>query len=83
MEDAQNVHSSSNAVNTAFNVPGLGRMEKIYCRCGRIIGLDSIQMRTKRQLGKEMECTQCRNARISREIDEMNAIFGSEAAETD
>ena len=69
------IRSSTNAVITTFNVAGLSRMKKIYCRCGRIIGLDSAEMKLKLKLGKELECTECRNARISRDIDEMNDHF--------
>lgn len=62
--------------NTTFSVAGLGRMRKIYCKCGRIIGMDSNQMKLKLDLGKDLECTCCRNARISKDIDELNTHFG-------
>lgn len=75
MVSTGDVRSSTNAVNTTFNVAGLSRMKKIYCRCGRIIGLDSSQMKLKLKLGKELECTECRNSRISKDIDEMNMHF--------
>ena len=68
---------------TAFNVEGLSKMKKIYCKCGCIIGLDSSEMKLKLKLGKELECTDCRNARISREIDEMNMHFSGEFIETE
>ena len=58
-------------------------MKKIYCRCGCIIGLDSAQMKLKLKLGKELECTNCRNARISRDIDELNSHFSDESVESD
>ena len=60
---------------TAFNVEGLSKMKKIYCKCGRIIGLDYSQMKLKLALGKELECTECRNARIAKDIDELNDHF--------
>ena len=79
-----NIRSSTNTKNTAFNVAGLGRMKKIYCcKCGRIIGLDSAQVKLKMKLGKELECSECRNARISVDIDEMNSHFDGEAVETE
>lgn len=74
----RDIRPSTNAVNTTFNVAGISRMKKIYCRCGCIIGLDSAEMKLKLKLGKELECTQCRNARISKDIDELNSIFSGE-----
>ena len=58
-------------------------MKNSYCKCGCIIGLDSSEMKLKLKLGKELECTDCRNARISREIDEMNMHFSGEFIETE
>ena len=66
---------------TTFNVAGMSRMKKIYCKCGRIIGLDYSQMKLKLSLGKELECTECRNARISKDIDDLNCHFEGETAE--
>ena len=66
---------------TAFNVEGLSKMKKIYCKCGRIIGLDCSQMKLKLALGKELECTECRNARISKDIDDLNCQFDGETVE--
>ena len=66
---------------TAFNVEGLSKMKKIYCKCGRIIGLDYSQMKLKLSLGKELECTECRNARLSKDIDDLNCIFDGETVE--
>lgn len=48
---------------------------KIYCSCGRIVGLDKNEMQIKKKLGKDLECARCRNIRISCEIDELNACF--------
>ena len=45
---------------------------KIYCACGRIVDLDKKIMSVKKSLKKDLECTICRNARISMEIDILN-----------
>ena len=42
-----------------------------------------VEIKLKLKLGKELECTDCRNARISREIDEMNMHFSGEFIETE
>ncbi len=76
--------SSSNirpSTIVTFNVVGMTKMKKIYCKCGRIIGLDYSQMKLKLALGKELECTECRNARISKDIDDLNCIFDGETVE--
>ena len=83
MEHSDYIRPLTNAVNTRFNVDGLSRMKKIYCKCGCIIGLDSSQMKLKLKLGKELECTQCRNARISKDIDELNMHFSGETVDTE
>ncbi len=44
----------------------------VYCTCGRIVILGKAEMKTRLELGKELECMSCRNRRISREIDMMN-----------
>jgi hypothetical protein len=44
----------------------------VYCRCGKIVVLDRSEMMLKLKLDKELECMECRNIRIDREIDEMN-----------
>ena len=44
----------------------------VYCRCGKIVVLDRAEMVLKLKLDKELECMECRNSRICREIDEMN-----------
>ena len=71
----KDIRSSTNTVTTVFNIRGMPKMKEIYCSCGRIIGMDSAQVKLKLKLGKELECTECRNARISRDIDEMNDHF--------
>ncbi len=83
MSCMDHIRSSTNDFNTRFNVDGISKMKKIYCKCGCIIGLDSSEMKLKLKLGKELECTDCRNARISREIDEMNMHFSGEFIETE
>lgn len=48
---------------------------KIYCSCGRIVGLDRSEMNTKLALGKELECIVCRNHRIARDIEDLDRHF--------
>lgn len=55
---------------------------KIYCSCGRIVGLDPSEVILKHKLGKELQCITCRNLRISQELDSMNEPFDS-SSETD
>jgi hypothetical protein len=47
----------------------------VFCACGRIVALDRAEMQLKISLKKELECTQCRNRRISHEIDYMNDLY--------
>lgn len=55
--------------------------KKIYCSCGRIVDLDRKGVDLKEKLGKNPECIKCRNVRISREIDALDAHFdGTEDA---
>ncbi|UAL07341.1 MAG: hypothetical protein KRP56_05775 [Candidatus Methanogranum gryphiswaldense] len=56
---------------------------KIYCPCGRIVGLDKSEMQLKKKLGKDLECVSCRNLRISAEIDEMNSHFDGTSEENE
>jgi len=57
---------------------------KIYCGCGRIVDLDKKEMHLKKALKKELECTACRNARIAKDIDFLNAHYdGTLAADED
>ena len=49
--------------------------KSIYCNCGRITVLDKNEMEFKISLGKELECSSCRNQRIGREIDELDSVF--------
>lgn len=52
-------------------------MKKVYCSCGCILDLDRSYFDRRMGLGKELECVHCRNTRISREIDELNAHFNA------
>jgi hypothetical protein len=57
---------------------------KIYCACGKIVDLDRKAMNIKKSLKKELECTTCRNARISKDIDILNCCSeGDSSAEED
>ena len=47
----------------------------VYCSCGRIVALDRAEMQLKLSLGKELQCTTCRNRRISEEIDYLNNLY--------
>jgi len=79
MQTACATQDSSVFCNTVLNFKGIGRTKKAYCRCGRIISLDSAHVNLKISLGKEIECPVCRNQRIAREIDELNAVFDGDA----
>lgn len=72
-----------NSSNTVFRTPGIGRMRKIYCRCGRIISMDSNIANLKISLGKELECPLCRNSRIAEDIDAINMYFDGIEMEED
>jgi hypothetical protein len=48
---------------------------KIFCTCGKIVDLGKREMNIKLSLKKELECTVCRNARISKDIDMLNDHF--------
>ncbi|MDR0791437.1 MAG: hypothetical protein LBE47_02740 [Methanomassiliicoccaceae archaeon] len=50
-------------------------MSKIYCECGNIVSLDGNMVRTKKRLRKLVECTICRNHRISFDIDYLNGLY--------
>ncbi|MBP5734207.1 MAG: hypothetical protein J6W53_00075 [Candidatus Methanomethylophilaceae archaeon] len=47
----------------------------VYCACGRIVALDRAEMSLKIALKKDLECTACRNRRISEEIDYLNNLY--------
>ncbi|MCL2607178.1 MAG: hypothetical protein FWD92_01285 [Methanomassiliicoccaceae archaeon] len=50
-------------------------MLKIYCKCGNIVSLDKGMIWTKKNLRKKIECTACRNRRISFDIEYLNGLF--------
>lgn len=58
-------------------------MKKVYCSCGCILDLDRSYFDRRMSLGKELECAHCRNTRISREIDELNAHFNGDDVSKD
>lgn len=60
--------------NMKFDLPH-NSMTKVYCKCGRIVGLDSNQTELKFSLKKNVECIECRNHRVARDIEELNAHF--------
>ncbi len=41
---------------------------KFYCSCGRFVDIDSNAVKLKRSLRKDVECAQCRNIRIAKEL---------------
>lgn len=47
----------------------------VYCSCGRIVNLDRHEMQLKISLGKELQCTHCRNLRISNDIQYLNDLY--------
>lgn len=81
MDSEASIRMSMDIDNMKFDLP-FNSMTKVYCRCGRIIGLDSGQMELKKSLNKNVECIECRNARISREIEELNVHFDGTQAES-
>jgi hypothetical protein len=63
---------------------GPNSMNKALCGCGAIADLDIEVVRRKRDLGKRVECSRCRNDRIAHEREEMERLFtGAEAEECD
>lgn len=53
-------------------------MMNVYCECGRIVWLDRSAMCLKLRIGKKLECTSCRNKRISDEIEILDRHFDGE-----
>lgn len=49
--------------------------KKILCQCGTIADIDISVVRLKHRLGKEVECMACRNQRIARELETLEAHF--------
>ncbi|MCQ2056425.1 MAG: hypothetical protein MJY64_03060 [archaeon] len=75
MDEDYSERQMSSSGNSVFNSIGLSKMKKVFCKCGEIIDFDSSQMFIKLCLGKELECPSCRNARISKYIDEINIHY--------
>lgn len=69
----------SDVLRYIWNAP----MKKVYCKCGCIVDLDGKYLDRRLMLGKDIECIHCRNVRISKEIDELNAHFNPEEAEAE
>jgi len=43
---------------------------KALCACGALMEMDRSVLKTKRALGKQVECRRCRNERVARDLDE-------------
>jgi len=71
------------ASTRALDKVGPRSFVKIYCACGKIVDLDKRKIMIKRSLKKNIECTSCRNARISKEIDFLNEHFEGIVLEED
>lgn len=54
---------------------------KALCACGAIVDLDSNTVQLKQRLGKKVECTRCRNLRISEEMEGLERHFTGEEGE--
>lgn len=54
---------------------GPNSMNKALCGCGAIADLDKDVVRRKRDLGKRVECSRCRNRRIAEEQEELDRHF--------
>ena len=54
------------------------RRNKAFCTCGAIADLDSTSISLKRRLGKDVECSFCRNQRISEELEEMKRLYSED-----
>jgi ribosomal protein S27E len=48
---------------------------RVLCKCGAVAELDRSVLKTKRYLGKNVECRRCRNNRIAREKDELDKEY--------
>ncbi len=62
---------------TDYDVFDMKNSMSVYCSCGRIVNLDRDEMDLRISLGKQLECSKCRNQRISIEIDALNEHFES------
>ncbi|MDH7508479.1 MAG: hypothetical protein QHH00_03665 [Methanomassiliicoccales archaeon] len=72
---AINDYSFENSRNLGEVMFGPFSSKKILCECGAIADIDSTVVRLKHKLGKEIECTACRNQRIARELEALQAHF--------
>jgi len=73
--------SQGDAYTHTLDKVGPRSFTKIYCGCGKIVDLDKRKMSVKKSLKKNLECSTCRNARISREIDFLNDHFDGNFSE--
>jgi hypothetical protein len=48
---------------------------RTLCKCGAVVEADRNVVRTKRNLGKSVECRRCRTARIATEKAELDQEF--------
>lgn len=71
------VEKSIAGYNRTYKLQGCSCLftKKVYCSCGRIVDLDANYFNRRLNLGKSVECSHCRNIRISHEIDELNEHF--------
>jgi hypothetical protein len=42
---------------------------RALCACGALVEIDRSVLKTKKALGKPVECRRCRNERVARELD--------------
>lgn len=61
--------------NSLIYDAGPASFQKIYCKCGRIVDFDRCGCELKKSLHKEVECSRCRNDRISRELDSLDEHY--------
>jgi len=51
----------------------------VLCACGCLMRLDKATVNRRRQMGKAVECRQCRNRRVAMEKEDLdNEFFGRE-----
>lgn len=68
-------HASESGYLRTLDTMAEASMMSVYCTCGRIVVLDRSEMHLRLGLGKELECSSCRNQRIAREIEAMDDHF--------
>ncbi len=74
-------YPSQDGMMRTLDLMASSAMMSVYCTCGRIVILDRSEMKLKLQLGKELQCMTCRNARISKEIDALNDHYNGVSEE--